>query len=156
MHEAQNSQLLLKTLEITIYFPRRIYKYDPSGFWVGGTGKFSSGAGQITLRRPARFFLYLNHRRTNYVTSGQKAAQNVGPKMFGVHPRGSRRSFITKPLSATTLSPLSNSERIPDCFVLFLSDMPPVYNLETKVTLPEGAIPNSALAVVVLVYCEKT
>ena len=57
-----------------------------------------------------------------------------------VHPRGSRRSFITKPLSAITLSPLSSNERIPDCLVISLSDMPPVYNWDTKVTLPEGAI----------------
>ena len=60
--------------------------------------------------------------------------------IFKVHPRGSRRSFITKPLSAITLSPLSSNERIPDCLVISLSDMPPVYNWDTKVTLPEGAI----------------
>ena len=75
-----------------------------------------------------------------------------------VHPRASMRSFITKPLSAMTLSPLSSNynERIPDCLEISFSDMPPVYNWDTKVTLPEGAIPNSALAVLVLLYCEKT
>ena len=64
-------------------------------------------------------------------------------------------SFITKPLSAITLSPLSSNMRIPYCLMISLSDMPPVYNWDTNLTLPEGAIPNRALAVVVLLYFEK-
>ena len=30
------------------------------GFWVGSTGKFSSGAGQITLQRLAHFFFFVS------------------------------------------------------------------------------------------------
>ena len=97
MHVAQNSQLLLKTLEIAIYFPRKIYKYDQTGFWVDSTGKFSSWAGQITLRRLARFFSYLNHRQTNYVTSGQKRVQNVARLVLRSRRRkvSSRRVYFS-------------------------------------------------------------
>ena len=76
--------------------------------------------------------------------------------LLRVHPRGYRRLFIVNPLSPITLFPLSSNVRIPDCLVISLSYMPPVYNWDMKVTLPEGAIPKSALDVVVLLYCENT
>ena len=82
MHVAQNSQLLLKTLEMAIYFPRKIYKYDPMGFWVGSTGKFSSGAGQITLQRLAHFFFFVSESSPNKLRHIWPKKKN-GPKMSG-------------------------------------------------------------------------
>ena len=48
---------------------------------------------------------------------------------------------MTKPLSAMHASPGSSRRRIPDCRVIYLSDIELVNSFEIKVITPHGAMP---------------
>lgn len=74
--------------------------------------------------------------------------------MFNFAPFASNKSSMSNPLSAITVSFLSKRSNIPLHLVISLSEMAPVYNDETKVTAPCGAIPIRPFKVVLLLYEE--
>jgi len=59
---------------------------------------------------------------------------------------------MVNPLSAIILSPASHRSTKPDKQVISTSDIPPVYNGDTNVTVPCGDIPISDLNVGLLLY----
>ena len=69
-------------------------------FWVGSTGKFSSGAGQITLQRLAHFFFFVSESSPNklrHIRSKKKRPKNVGRVVLGSRQRkvSSRRVYFS-------------------------------------------------------------